>query len=299
MVRVSMEKVKRPFATAVCRSQPGIRRPRRFVRPALPWQRGLRKNPGRKAVKPCSVSRNPEFIQFFGSDALKRLHGCALAELDLGPESPCHGLAQPLRRPQVGFGNPRAGVVFLSPSPIDPQSASNEVFDEWVAREEALEHHLISETVTPYFRFVRAVFNGLRDRWGQPVHRHDGLTMAFHSWATRCATENPDRVTDGALGQCTARHLDGLLAAIAPKVIVAMGGPVARYFWASSVAGWADWGPMEQLHGRVLRQQGGRSVILSIHPYQHHLDLRPEVIARALAECLQPDDLRAAVPQAA
>jgi hypothetical protein len=199
----------------------------------------------------------------------------------------------------VGFGNPKGPIVFLSPSPIDPQSASNEAFDEWFDREAALEHHMISETVTPYFRFVRAVFNGLRDRWQQPLHREDSLQAAFHSWAARCPTENPDRITDRALDQCAARHLDGLLGTIAPRVIVALGGPVARHFWARAVSGWSEWAPMERLHGRVLRPAGGPPVVLSAHPYQRDLDSRPEVIARALTECLRPEDLEVALPQAA
>ena len=60
-----------------------------------------------------SVSKGQQYLQFFGSDALKRLHGCAIAEADRGADSPCAGLAEPLRRPQIGFGNPHAPIVFL------------------------------------------------------------------------------------------------------------------------------------------------------------------------------------------
>ncbi|TMB61602.1 MAG: hypothetical protein E6J51_12065, partial [Chloroflexi bacterium] len=81
------------------------------------------------------MSKGQQYLQFFGSDALKRLHGCAIAESDRGTDSPCERLAQPLRRPQVGFGNPEAPIVFISPSPLDTASASNEAFNEWLDHE--------------------------------------------------------------------------------------------------------------------------------------------------------------------
>jgi len=242
-----------------------------------------------------SMSKGPQYLQFFGSDPLKRLHGCAVAESDRGAESPCQGLARPLRRPQIGFGNPQGPVVFLSPSPLDPASASNEAFAEWLDLESTLEHQMTAQTPQPYFQFVRAVLAGTRKRLGQPLGKRDVLDLAFHTWAVRCATEIPDRITDEALGQCAERHLEGLLAPIAPAVVVAMGGSVARYFWTRSVEGWDGWGPISALHGKVLTAEfGGRTVpvILSLHPYQRSVDLHPEVIARAIAERL-PEHLAA------
>jgi len=112
------------------------------------------------------VSKGQQYLQFFGSDALKRLHGCAIAESDAGTDSPCQTLARPLRRPQIGFGNPHAPIVFISPSPLDAAAASNEAFAEWLDREATLEHHLTSETPHPYFQFVRAVLSGARRRLG-------------------------------------------------------------------------------------------------------------------------------------
>ena len=240
------------------------------------------------------MSKGPQYLQFFGSDPLKRLHGCAVAESDRGADSPCEGLARPLRRPQIGFGNPRGPIVFLSPSPLDPASASNEVFAEWLDLESSLEHHMTAETPQPYFQFVRAVLAGTRKRLGQTVGKRDVLDLAFHTWAIRCATEIPDRVTEGAIEQCADRHLQSLLGPVSPAVIVALGGPTARYFWSKSVATWDGWGPISSLHGRALRYQlGGKTVpvILSVHPYQRSLESRPEVIARAIAERLRPEHL--------
>lgn len=255
---------------------------------------------GRKLHRPLavvfhSVSKGQQYLQFFGSDALKRLHGCAIAESDRGADSPCQALARPLRRPQVGFGNPHAPIVFISPSPLDVTSASNEAFAEWLDREATLEHHLTSETPHPYFQFVRAVINGARRRLGQKPGKHDSLDLAFHTWAVRCATENPDLVTDDALNQCVERHLDSLMASITPRVVIAMGGPVARHLWWRTIRSWDGWGPMTTLHGRVLEVQlGKRTVpaILSVHPYQRGIDLHPDVIARALGERIKADELQ-------
>src|SRR2546425_7692867 len=86
-----------------------------------------------------SVSKGQQYLQFFGSDALKRLHGCAVAEAGRAADSPCERLALPLRRPEVGFGNPQAPIVFISPSPLDAASASNEAFTEWLDHEAGLE----------------------------------------------------------------------------------------------------------------------------------------------------------------
>jgi hypothetical protein len=241
------------------------------------------------------MSKGAPYLERFGSDPLKRLHGCAIAEVGRGAESPCHGLARSERRPQIGFGNPTAPILFLSPSPLDPASASNKAFGEWLEREALLQHHFISERVTPYFRFVRAVLIAARQRWDQQPHKDDALELAFHSWVARCASENPDRVTDAAVEQCTGRHLDAALHALAPQVIVAFGGTTARFFWAHSGRGWDEWGPIERLHGITIGHQFDDRivpVILSIHPYQRRLDLRPEVIGRALSEAFQPKDLR-------
>jgi len=184
------------------------------------------------------VSKGQQYLQFFGSDALKRLHGCAIAESDRGADSPCERLAQPLRRPQVGFGNPEAPIVFISPSPLDAASASNEAFTEWLDHEGRLEHHMTADTPLPYFQFVRAVMLAARKRMGQKLEKHDVMDSAFHTWAVRCATENPDRVTDAALNQCVDRHLQSLLERIAPQAIVAMGGPVARHLWWRTMKTW-------------------------------------------------------------
>ena len=248
------------------------------------------------------MSKGQQYLQFFGSDALKRLHGCAIAESDRGADSPCRALARPLRRPQVGFGDPQAPIVFISPSPLDLASASNEAFAEWLEREATLEHHLTSEAPHPYFQFVRAIMSGARRRLGQKPGKHDSLDLAFHTWAVRCATGNPDRVTDDALNQCVDRHLESLLASIAPRIVVAMGGPVARHLWWRTMRTWDGWGPMTTLHGRVLEiELGNRTVpaILSVHPYQRGIDLHADVIARSIgervrAEDLQPAELRAA-----
>ena len=253
-------------------------------------------------VELSSVSKGQQYLQFFGSDALKRLHGCAMAEIDRGADSPCEKLAQPLRRPQLGFGNPQAPIVFISPSPLDAASATNDAFAEWLDHEAGLQHHMTSETPHPYFQYVRNVLTGARKRLGQPADKHDLLDFAFHTWAVRCATENPDRVTDAALSQCTERHLQSLLATISPRVIVALGGPVARHFWWQTVRTWDGWGTMTALHGRVLQVSAGdRTIpaILSVHPYQRGIDLHPEVIARALGDLLRPEQLQAAELKAA
>ena len=121
------------------------------------------------------MSKGQQYLQFFGSDALKRLHGCAIAESDRGADSPCERLAQPLRRPQVGFGNPQAPIVFISPSPLDAASASNEAFAEWLDHEAALEHHMTADAPQPYYQFVRAVLLGARRRLGQKLGKHDVL----------------------------------------------------------------------------------------------------------------------------
>ncbi|MEO6796503.1 MAG: hypothetical protein ABI401_11970 [Candidatus Dormibacter sp.] len=238
------------------------------------------------------MSKGPQYLQFFGSDPLKRLHGCAVAESDRGSDSPCANLARPLRRPQVGFGNPRGPVVFLSPSPLDPASASNDAFAEWLEIESTLEHHMTAETPQPYFQFVRAVLAATRKRLGQTPEKRDGLQLAFHTWAVRCATEIPDRVTDAALGQCAERHLQSLLGPIAPAVVVAMGGPTARYFWSRSGQTWDGFGPITALHGTTVSTElGGRTVpvILSVHPFQRSVELRPDVIARAIADRISPE----------
>ena len=256
--------------------------------------RGLAQGCGISLRRTHSVSKGQQYLQFFGSDALKRLHGCAIAEADRGSDSPCNGLAQPLRRPQIGFGNPQAPVVFISPSPLDLSSTSNEAFTEWLEHEARLEHHMTSETPHPYFQYVRAVLTKL--------DKHDVLDFAFHTWAVHCATENPDRVTEGAINQCVDRHLQGLLTSISPQVVIAMGGPVARYFWWRRMRTWDGWGPMTTLHGRVLDiEVAHRTVpaILSVHPYQRGVDLHPDVIGRAIAErvrpqALQPTELKAA-----
>ena len=248
------------------------------------------------------MSKGQQYLQFFGSDALKRLHGCAIAESDRGADSPCHGLAQPLRRPQIGFGNPQAPVLFIGPSPLDIASTSNDAFAEWVDHEAGLQHHMTSEKPHPYFQFVRAVLKSARRRLGQEQSKHDVLELGFHTWAVRCATENPDRVTDAALNQCVDRHLQSLLANASPQAIVAMGGPVARYLWSRALATWDGWGPMTSLHGRVIDVTlGNRTVpaVLSVHPFQRGVDLHPEVIGQALGDRLhleqeQPEIGRAA-----
>ncbi len=241
------------------------------------------------------MSNGQQYLQFFGSDALKRLHGCAIAESDRGGDSPCHRLAQPLRRPQIGFGNPHAAIVFISPSPLDVASVSNEAFTEWLEHEARLEHQMTSETPHPYIQFVRAVLTVARRRLGQKPGKHDVLDFAFHTWAVRCATENPDRVTDDATNQCVDRHLQGLLGSINPQLIVAMGGPVARYLWWRTMRTWDGWGPMTSLHGRVLNIEAANRTlpaILSVHPYQRGIDLHPDVIGRAIGERVRPQELQ-------
>ena len=230
---------------------------------------GLSASCAARLRRTSSVSKGQQYLQFFGSDALKRLHGCAIAEHDRGAESPCNGLAQPLRRPQVGFGNPGAPILFLSPSPLDIASTSNEAFGGWLDHEAALQHHMTSETPHPYFQFVRAVLKAARRRLGQEPSKDDVLDLAFHTWAVRCATENPDRITDAALNQCVDRHLLSLLERVSPQVVVAMGGPVARYLWWRALGNWEQWGPMTALHGRVIEISTGNlcvPAILSVHP---------------------------------
>jgi hypothetical protein len=232
------------------------------------------------------MSKGPQFLQFFGSDALKRLHGCAMAEAARGEESPCHGLARPNRRPQVGLGNPQAPVLFLSSSPLDPASAGNEGFTEWLDREAGIEHRFVSQTVQPYFRFVRAVLLELRKRLGQEPSAHDLRDLAFHTSITHCPTENPDRVTEGAVNQCAERHLEAMLRTVSPQAIVALGAGPARYFWWRGRQGWDGWTSIESLHGETLEYRlAGKTipVILSVHPYQQHKQ-RPEVIGRALSQ---------------
>ncbi len=245
------------------------------------------------------MSRHPSeqgarYAEVFGSESMRMLHGCAAAELGRGTESPCRGLAHAGRRPQIGFGNPQARLVFLSPSPLDVGSAADDAFAEWLDREAGLEHDLSFERVLPYFRFVRAILLVLRQRLGQAPGKHDVIDLAFHTSVVRCATGNPDRVTDAAVGLCTARHLEPMLEAMNARAIVAMGGTVARYFWARSMAGWDGWQPIERLHGQTLSVAANGTpipVVLSVHPYQRGSELRPEVIARSLADRLRPDDL--------
>ena len=239
-----------------------------------------------------SVSKGQQYLQFFGSDALKRLHGCAVAEAGRGADSPCERLALPLRRPEVGFGNPQAPIVFISPSPLDAASASNEAFTEWLDHEAGLEHHMTSDTPQPYYQYARAVLLGARRRLGQRPEKHDVMDLAFHTWAVRCPTANPDLVTDDALNQCVDRHLQSLLTSINPQLVVAMGGPLARHLWWRTMQTWDGWGPMTTLHGRVLDVKlGNRTVpaILSVHPFQRGIDLHPEVIGRALGDRLRPE----------
>jgi uracil-DNA glycosylase len=239
-----------------------------------------------------SVSKGQQYLQFFGSDALKRLHGCAIAEADRGADSPCAGLAEPLRRPQIGFGNPQAPIVFISPSPLDAASASNEAFGEWLDHEAGLEHHMTSDAPQPYYQYVRAVLLSARRRLGQKPEKHDGMDLAFHTWAVRCATANPDLVTDDALNQCVDRHLQSLLESINPQLVIAMGGPVARHLWWRTMQTWDGWGRMTTLHGRVLDVQlGNRTVpaILSVHPFQRGVELHPEIIGRAVGDRLRPE----------
>jgi uracil-DNA glycosylase len=242
-----------------------------------------------------SVSKGQQYLQFFGSDALKRLHGCAIAEADRGTDSPCAGLAEPLRRPQIGFGNPQAPIVFISPSPLDVASASNEAFNEWLDHEAGLEHHMTSDTPQPYYQYVRAVLLSARRRLGQKPEKHDVMDFAFHTWAVRCATANPDLVTDDATNQCVDRHLQSLLESIKPQLVVAMGGPVARHLWWRTMQTWDGWGRMTTLHGRVLDVQlGNRTVpaILSVHPFQRGVELHPEVIGRAIGDRLRPEQFQ-------
>lgn len=248
------------------------------------------------------MDSGPVYLQAFSSDALKRLHGCAVAEVDRGAESPCHGLARIDRRPQIGFGNPAAPILFLSPSPLDPASATGQAFTEWLDREAHLSHHFISERVTPYFRFARAVLKATRERWDQKADKHDALELAFHSWVSRCPTENPDRITERAVDQCSARHLDAMLRAVSARVIVALGGATARYFWTRNLRDFTEWRSIELLHGTLIDHHAeGRTipVILSVHPFQPDLALHPEVVARALTRVLLPRDLQPAAAKAA
>jgi uracil-DNA glycosylase len=238
------------------------------------------------------VSKGQQYLQFFGSDPLKRLHGCAIAEADRGADSPCAALAEPLRRPQIGFGNPQAPIVFISPSPLDAASASNEAFSEWLDHEAGLEHHMTSDTPQPYYQYVRAVLLNARRRLGQKPEKHDGMDLAFHTWAVRCPTANPDLVTDDAVNQCVDRHLQSLLESTNPQLVVAMGGPVARHLWWRTMQTWDGWSRMTTLHGRVLDVKlGNRTVpaILSVHPFQRGVELHPEVIGRAIGDRLRPE----------
>jgi len=248
------------------------------------------------------MSRAPQSVQFFGSQPLKFLHACAEGEAAKGAESPCQHLARPNRRPQLGFGNPHGPVLFLSPSPLDPSSACDSAFEAWLERESSLEHHLRSEVVQPYFRFAQRVFAVLRERFGQPPGKRDAFDYAFHTWAARCPTANSDRVTDAALSQCVTRHLEPMIKRVAPRAIVALGGPAAAFFWQRAINGWKAWRPIEQLHGKTLAYRFERRpipVVLSAHPYQRDVDLHPEVIAQALSVCLRPEDLQPRVLQAA
>ena len=242
-----------------------------------------------------SVSKGQQYLQFFGSDALKRLHGCAVAEAGRAADSPCERLALPLRRPEVGFGNPQAPIVFISPSPLDAASASNEAFTEWLDHEAGLEHHMTSAAPQPYYQYARAVLLSARRRLGQKSEKHDVMDLAFHTWAVRCPTANPDLVTDDALNQCVERHLQSLLASINPQLVVAMGGPLARHLWWRTMQTWDGWGPMTTLHGRVLDVKlGNRTVpaILSVHPFQRGVELHPEVIGRAIGDRLKPEQFQ-------
>jgi len=235
-----------------------------------------------------SMSKAPLYVQLLGSQPLESLHECAVTEAAKGTESPCRQLARPDRRPQLGFGNPHGPLLFLSPRPLDPASATGAAFKEWLDRETSLEHQLRSEVVQPYFRFSQKVFNALRHRFGQPAGKHDVLDFAFHSWAVRCPTPNPDRVTDAPLTQCVTRHLEPMVKQVAPRAMVAMGGTVAAYFWQRAITGWKSWRPIDQLHGKTLAYHvEGRTipVVLSMHPFQRNVDLHPEAIAQALA-CL-------------
>lgn len=248
------------------------------------------------------MSKAAQHVQFFGSQPLRHLHECAIGEAAKGPESPCRHLALPDRRPQLGFGNPHGPLLFLSPSPVDPNSAGGEAFEAWLDREAGLEHHLRSELVQPYFRFCQKVFAELWNRFGQPPGKHDALDFAFHTWAVRCPTGNPDRVTEAALAQCASRHLEPIINRVAPQAIVALGGTAAAYFWRRGISGWKAWRPIEQLHGKTLAYSfEGRTIpaVLSVHPYQRDVDLHPEVIAQALSACLRPEDLQPRVLQAA
>jgi hypothetical protein len=233
---------------------------------------------------------------------LQLLHECALAEAAKGAQSPCQHLARPDRRPQLGFGNSQGPLLFLSPSPLDPGSASDAAFEAWLERESSLEHHMRWEVVQPYFQFSQKVFAGLRDRLSLPHGKRDALDYAFHTWAVRCPTGNPDRVTDPAVSQCVSRHLEPIIKRVSPQAIVAMGGTTATYFWQRAISGWKAWRPIEQLHGKTLAYHfEGRSipVVLSVHPYRPDLDHHPETIARALSECLRPEDLQPRILQAA
>jgi hypothetical protein len=125
------------------------------------------------------MSRAPQHVQFFGSQPLKFLHECAAGEAAKGEASPCQQLARPDRRPQLGLGNPHGPLLFLSPSPLDPGSATEGAFEAWLDHESSLEHHLRSEVVQPYFRFSQKVFDGLRTRFGQSAGKRDAVDLAF------------------------------------------------------------------------------------------------------------------------
>src|SRR5256712_9796802 len=242
-----------------------------------------------------SVSKGQQYLQFFGSDALKRMHGCAVAEAGRAADSPCGRLAQPLRRPQVGFGHPQAPIVFICPRPLDAASASNEAFSERLDHEAGLEHHMRSDAPQPYYQYARAVLLGARRRLGQKPEKHDEMDLPFHTWAVRCPTANPALVTDDALNQCVDRHLQSLLTSINPQLVVAMGGPLARHLWWRTMQTWDGWGPMTTLHGRVLDVKlGNRTVpaILSVHPFQRGVELHPEVIGRAIGDRLKPEQFQ-------
>src|SRR5436305_582213 len=112
----------------------------------------------------------------------QRLTGYPFSIQALVPPSTFATVAQPLRRPQIGFGNPQAPVLFLSPSPLDIASTTNDAFTEWLDHEAGLEHHMTSQTPHPYFQFARSVLQAARRRLGQPPAKHDVLDMAFHTW---------------------------------------------------------------------------------------------------------------------
>jgi len=248
------------------------------------------------------MKTSQRLTEVVGAGPLRNLHGCASAEEGRGDASPCQGLANASVRPQVGFGNPDAPILFVGPSPLDPSSATEEAFAGWLEHEADLANHLNFERVQPYFRYVRAVLLALRRRLGLQPQPKDTLELGFHTWVVRCPTANPDRVTEGAVALCTGRHLEPLIARLKPRAAVAMGGTAARYFWSRSGAGWDGWRPVEQLHGHSLSVNGNGTplpVVLSIHPAQRGVDPHPEVIGRALGDRLRPDQLAPGHLQAA